>query len=149
MRWHLLLGVLLGLFFLSLAVAQPPRKEEEDSKAKPAKPIDIESFTPPKADAKVKMPDGPGVSPAAATLVVGVRTLPENLSPSRARSDADRWALDLLFDGLLRPVNYEAGTAFAPNLATMSADPGGRSFQLDAKAKWPDGTPVLANDVLS
>jgi ABC-type transport system substrate-binding protein len=136
--------------FLSLALAQPPRKEDEDPKAKPVKPIDIESFPTEKDKAAPKMPDGPGVKPGSGVLVIGVRALPEMMSPSRARTDAERWALDLMFEGLMRPVIADAGTSYARALATeITVESGGRTFVIDGQAKWSDGTPILATDVLT
>src|SRR4051794_37942206 len=94
------LVVLLGL----AAAQQPPRTEEEDPKAKkPSAAIDIESFPAKAKDKQAAPKEPPGVVPGRGTLVIGVRALPERVSPARARSDAARWALDLVFDGLLRP----------------------------------------------
>lgn len=146
----------LFVLFIGLAFAQPPRREEEDTKApkKPAAPIDIESFPNPKAKAKAPekaSPDGPGVAPGRGVLVVGVRKLPEKLSPSQARTDAERWALDLLFEGLLAPIGTEGGTVFESQLALgpPRIEPQGRSFTLDPEAKWHDGQPVVANDAIA
>src|SRR4051794_21196107 len=94
-RWLLLAG-LLGA--VAAPAAQPPdkgkappAKEEEDPNAKPVKP-------PPRLDEdpKPEPAQGPGQTPPAGVLVVGVRTLPEFMSPAYARTDSERFALDLL-----------------------------------------------------
>lgn len=143
------------LVILGAVLAQPPRREEEDPKAKPGKAIDIESFPPAKADppapkASPAVAEGPGVKPAAAVLVVGVRQLPQGLTPRAARSEADLWALDLLYESLMRPVVSGDGVFYEPMLAAdVRAEPAGRTFLLDPAAQWSDGTPVLANDVIA
>lgn len=143
------LAILMCLSFLGLALAQPPRKEDEDPNAKPAKPIDIESF-PLEKDKAASKPIGPGVKPGTGVLVVGVRALPELMSPNRARTDAERWALDLMFEGLMHRVTMDAGSNYARSLATaVSVEPGGRTFIIDPQAKWSDGTSILATDVLT
>lgn len=143
-------SVIVAVAVMALAVAQPPRKEDEDPNAKPAKPIDIESFPPGQDKAAPKHPDGPGVKPGTGVLVVGVRALPEMMSPSRARTDAEVWALDLLFEGLMRANVTSAGTSFGRALASeVTVDVNGRSFVIDPQARWSDDTPVLANDVLT
>ncbi|MBX7104436.1 MAG: hypothetical protein K1X57_10165 [Gemmataceae bacterium] len=150
---RLIAAMVLAGSFLGLCVAQPPRKEEEDPKAKTGRAIDIESFPPPKGESKVvvpKAPEGPGVAPASGTLVVGVRHAPIALHPRTARTDADVWALDLIYDSLVKPRATAEGVAFEPSLAAgISAEPTGRSFQIDPRYKWSDGTPVSANDVLA
>jgi ABC-type oligopeptide transport system substrate-binding subunit len=72
-------------------------------------------------------------------LVVGVRQLPELMSPALAVTDADRWAVDLLFESLVKPVpdgqvghRYYAGLAkFLPRTILM-----GREFELPRDAVW-------------
>lgn len=140
----LILAVLIGL-----GMAQPPRTEDEDPKAKPTKPIDIESF--PKDKTKTK--ETPGVAPGRGTLVIGVKSVPERMSPTKARSDADRWACDLVFEGLVKPVNSDAGMVYEPVLAASppQVESGGRTIIIDPAARWTDGdrASVLANDVLT
>jgi ABC-type transport system substrate-binding protein len=121
----------------------PPAKEEEDPAAKPVKP-------PPSLEDTPK-PEGPGETPPSGVLVVGVRSLPEFLSPQFARSDSERFALDLLFEGLLRPgTDGAGGRVYEPALARdlPSVIPLGRAFML-TDAKWSDGNPVTAADVAS
>lgn len=145
-----IVGVLVVGGVFSWAVAQPPRKEEEDPKAKTGRAIDIESFPATKSATKAKAPEGPGATLGSGTLVVGVRELPTLLSPRLARTDPEVWATDLIFDRLLRPRNTSDGTTWEPSLAVgMTAEPNARTFQLDPKAKWADGSPVVANDVLA
>jgi tetratricopeptide (TPR) repeat protein len=72
-------------------------------------------------------------------LRVGVRHLPENLSPATAVTDADRQALELLFESLVRPVpdtavgqRYEGVLAVGDPLLV----PLGRQFQMVRDARW-------------
>lgn len=130
-----------------VAAAQPPqRREEEDTKPAPKA---IPSF--PDAKAKADPTQGTGEPPGPGVVVVGVRHLPEKMSPARARTEAERWSLDLLFEGLLRATPSEAGTVFEPALADAPArgTPDGRSFSIDAATRWHDDSPVLANDVIA
>jgi hypothetical protein len=74
-------------------------------------------------------------------LVVGVRQLPELISPALAQTDSDRWACDLVFESLIRAVpDPEMGYRYRPGLArrmprlvTM-----GREFDLPRDAVWID-----------
>src|SRR5438034_5436413 len=139
-RWLLLAGLLCAV---TATPAQPPKgkappsKEEEDPNAKPVKrPPRIED------DPKVVVPpaEGPGMTPPPGVLVVGVRSLPELMSPAFARSDAEIMALDLLFEGLLRPaVDGAAGRVYEPALARELPRlvPRGREFTL-TDATWAD-----------
>ena len=129
----------------------PPAKEEEDPNAKPVKPPPQLDDTP-KPDAAA---EGPGVVPPADVLVVGVHDLPQFMSPQFARSEAERFALDLLFEGLLRPgVDGAGGRVYEPGLARdlPALVPLGRLFTL-ADAAWADPAqpnlrePVTAADV--
>ncbi|GIW78662.1 MAG: hypothetical protein KatS3mg105_0469 [Gemmatales bacterium] len=83
-------------------------------------------------------------------LYVGVRSLPESFTPATASVDAERLALDLLFEELLLPVNDPStGQRFVSRLARGPAQlvPLGRRFQIHPQAIWSDGTPVTAIDV--
>ena len=66
-------------------------------------------------------------------LYVGVRQFPANLSPSTARLDSEKQAVELIFEGLLEEVPEESGAVrYRPGaaLAMPSAVPGGREFGL-------------------
>ncbi len=134
-------AVLTAALAVATTAAQPPGKrstEEEDPKAKIGKKaIDIEA-TPPV-----------GKAPPAGVLVVAVPRLPELMSPSFARTDAERAALDLLFEPLVRPV-YDSltGRGYEPALAAELPQlvVRGRDVSL-TDAMWSDGTPVTSADV--
>jgi ABC-type transport system substrate-binding protein len=138
-RWLLLAGLLVAV---AAAPAQPPdkgktppSKEEEDPNAKPVKP-------PPRLDEdpKPEPAEGPGQTPPTGVLVVGVRALPEFMSPTYARTDSERFALDLLFEGLVRPAaDGAAGRVYEPALARELPRPvpRGREFTL-TDATWAD-----------
>jgi peptide/nickel transport system substrate-binding protein len=85
-------------------------------------------------------------------LRVGVPSLPgkDSLSPARAASDADRWAVEMIFDSLLKPA-YDAkiGQFYEPGLAlaTPKYNGQGRLFQLARNAYWSNGQPVTAADI--
>ncbi len=93
-------------------------------------------------------------------LGVGVRQLPQLLSPATAVTDAEKQAGELLFESLLRPVHdAQVGTRYEPVLAVAAPRmvPLGRQFQLPGDARWyraPRGSqetaieePVTAADV--
>ncbi len=72
-------------------------------------------------------------------LVVGVRRMPEFMSPGTARFDSELWAVELLFEGLLEAIPDEAlGVAYRPALAASkpTVSPLGRGVALLGNAKW-------------
>jgi ABC-type transport system substrate-binding protein len=143
------LGLLVPLLlFVAGSPAQPPAKgkvppakgkEEEDPKAKsPGKPIHIDD------EPKVPAPEPPAPLPEPGVLVVAVRELPNFISPALARTDPEKWSLDLVFEGLLRrAADMTAGQQYEPALARELPliAPLGRTFQI-AEARWtnPDET---------
>ena len=99
-------------------------------------------------------PDHPGLRDSQrdlksgyAVLVVGTRRLPERMSPSTARFDSERQAVELVFEGLLEAVpdlpptatgDGGLGIRYAPALAAehpLAAD-GGRDIPLTLSALW-------------
>src|SRR5262249_28675898 len=88
-------------------------------------------------------------------LVVGVRDLPQNLSPALAVTDSEKQAVELLFEGLVKitPVNDPATNQASMRIslglaAEMPAQiPLGRLFQIAPNARWCDGSPVTGSDV--
>jgi peptide/nickel transport system substrate-binding protein len=87
---------------------------------------------------------------AGPVLYVGVRSLPEFLSPATAWTDPERQAVELLFEGLVRAEADEGlGERFVPVLAQAlpRAAPLSRQFRLAADARWSDGRPVTSADV--
>ncbi len=78
----------------------------------------------------------------------GVLGRPVSISPLTARTQADRDLVALLFCGLVR--NGPSGTLL-PDLAeswTVDATGAVWTFQLREDARWHDGEPVTADDVL-
>src|SRR5205085_8011100 len=70
---------------------------------------------------------------SGAVLVVGVRQFPERMSPTTARFDSERQAVELLFEGLLEEVPDPAGgVRYRPGVALglPTVTPGGREFLL-------------------
>jgi ABC-type transport system substrate-binding protein len=89
--------------------------------------------------------------PATPTVLrVGVRELPKYLSPARAMTDTEKRAVDLLFEGLVKPVWDETGLLrYRPALSkerplTVAR---GREFLLPRGLAWSDGKPLSAVDV--
>jgi peptide/nickel transport system substrate-binding protein len=83
-------------------------------------------------------------------LEVGVRDLPEKLSPAAAVTDSERQALELLFESLVKPVDVEGvGEDYVPRLArgTPQVIPLGRKFQLVRGAIWSDSDEKKKNRV--
>jgi peptide/nickel transport system substrate-binding protein len=85
------------------------------------------------------------------TLRVGVRELPIFLSPALAWSEAERQAVELLFEGLVKLSPEPAGGRYRPALALGRPQiiPLGRQFTLPQGASWSDGRPITAADVQS
>jgi peptide/nickel transport system substrate-binding protein len=80
--------------------------------------------------------------------VEGVLGKPSSVSPLTARTQADRDLVALLFPGLVR--NGPGGT-LVPDLAeSWSVDTAGKTWTVDIRpdARWHDGTPVTADDVV-
>jgi ABC-type transport system substrate-binding protein len=101
-------------------------------------------------------PDAPGIEDARVrlrgkVLYVGVSKLPEHMSPATARTDAEKWAVELMFEGLLETVPDSEVIRYRPALA--EAMPGvmplGRSFTLPHNVRWSrePGDLVDARDV--
>jgi ABC-type oligopeptide transport system substrate-binding subunit len=83
-------------------------------------------------------------------LGVGVRDLPEFLSPGLARTDSEIQAVELLFENLVKPTfDSREGQRYQPVLAEDRPRliPLGRQFQLTRDAFWSNGERVTAADV--
>jgi ABC-type transport system substrate-binding protein len=77
-------------------------------------------------------------------LYVGVRQYPLNMSPSTAKLDSEKQAVELMFEGLLEEVPEEAGSVhYRPGvaLAMPTAVPGGRDFLIRTYEKDNTGKP--------
>jgi peptide/nickel transport system substrate-binding protein len=101
-------------------------------------------------------PDAPGIEDnrirlRGKVLYVGVSKLPERMSPATATTDAEKWAVELMFEGLLETVPDSEVIRYRPALAeTMPAVmPLGRSFTLPRNSRWSrePGEVVDARDV--
>ena len=85
-------------------------------------------------------------------LVVGVRRLPELMSPTLARFDSERQAVELMFEGLMgRVPDKQLGVRFVPELAVSppEVEASIREIQLSRSAEWagPSGGVFDAADV--
>jgi ABC-type transport system substrate-binding protein len=84
-------------------------------------------------------------------LYVGVAKLPERMSPATADIDSERWAVELMFEGLLQTVPDPDVIRYRPALAESlpAVMPLGRAFTLPKNARWAgDGGAVVdARDV--
>lgn len=72
-------------------------------------------------------------------IVVGVRRLPELMSPALATTDAERWAVELLFESLVQSIpDPVVGQRFRSQLAAQPPRivPLGREFELIHDAVW-------------
>ena len=88
-------------------------------------------------------PDLPGIDEARTRLrgkvfYVGVAKLPEKMSPATAITDAERWATELIFEGLLQTVPDSDVIRYRPGLAENlpAVMPLGRSFTLPKNVRW-------------
>jgi len=86
---------------------------------------------------------------ADSTLRVGVRELPEFLSPALAVTDDERRVVDLVFEGLLEARDEGGKRTYVPALAEAlpAVIAQGRRFHLVPNAQWSNGKPVLPVDV--
>jgi ABC-type transport system substrate-binding protein len=101
-------------------------------------------------------PDLPGIagirgSLRGKVLYVGVARLPERMSPATAELDSERWATELIFEGLLQAIPDSDVIRYRPALAESlpAVMPLGRSFTLPRNVRWSrdDGSVVDARDV--
>jgi ABC-type transport system substrate-binding protein len=84
------------------------------------------------------------------TLRVGVRRLPDKMTPREAVTDSDRRAVELLYEGLVKlRVEPDVGQRYEPGLSAgvPRLVPLGREFRIARDAAWSDGTPVTVGDV--
>lgn len=93
--------------------------------------------------AEVLDPDHPALVTARASLkgkvlYVGVSKLPERMSPATAETDSERWATELMFEGLLQIIPDPDVIRYRPSLAEAlpTVMPLGRSFTLPKNARW-------------
>lgn len=90
-------------------------------------------------------------------VYVGVRELPEYLSPATAVTDSEKQAVELLFESLVQPIeDGTRGEHFVPRLALRLPAPSAatrgdegwqRQFSLRRDAAWSDGERVTSADV--
>jgi ABC-type transport system substrate-binding protein len=82
-------------------------------------------------------------------LRVGVRSLPDRLSPASAWSDQEKQAVELLFERLIRgDYDGRSGEGYRPELgAAPQVVSGGRRVHVGRNAHWSDGHQVTAMDV--
>jgi len=82
------------------------------------------------------------------TLVVGVRALPEQLSPALAETVVERQALELLFDRLYQVEQHTLGKRYRPELA-LSLPTGAltASLALRRDVYWSSGDRLNAADI--
>lgn len=83
------------------------------------------------------------------TLGVGVRELPEFMSPATAVLDSEKQAAELIFESLIEAHETSGGQTYEPQLAVElpRLTPRGREFRIDRDAYWPKGERVTATDV--
>jgi peptide/nickel transport system substrate-binding protein len=104
----------------------------------------------PALQATTASPDATPTPGYAATRAYreGVLGHPASISPLTAKTQADRDLVALIFSGLVR--NGPDGTIVPDLAARWSVDPSGRvwTFDLRPDARWHDGEPVTADDVV-
>ena len=97
-------------------------------------------------------PDG---SAGGGTVIIATAADPEPLLPPTRTNVTGRLASELLFDPLVEigpELNPFGDAGYVPRLAerwTWSADSLAITFTLDPDARWHDGTPVTARDVVT
>jgi ABC-type transport system substrate-binding protein len=83
-------------------------------------------------------------------LRVGVRTLPDFMSPALATTDSELRATELIFESLIKyGVDAAGNTQFVPGLARVAprVESLCRQFVLPRNAYWADGQPLTGNDI--
>jgi ABC-type oligopeptide transport system substrate-binding subunit len=83
-------------------------------------------------------------------LYVGVRSLPEFLSPATAWTDPEKQVLDLVFEGLVeQSIDPALGRRYEPRLThhLPAVETLKRRFLLRRDAHWSDGERVTATDI--
>jgi ABC-type transport system substrate-binding protein len=83
-------------------------------------------------------------------LRVGVRSLPEFMSPGRATTDSELRAVELLFEGLVKVgVDPRGNARFVPGLAEgrPKVESLARSFALPRSARWSNNQPLNGYDI--
>ena len=132
------------------AVALIARAKEADQQKRAAEALAL------LRTAETLDPDAPGIEDARVrlrgkVLYVGVGKLPERMSPATATTDAEKWAVELMFEGLLEAVPDPEVVRYRPALAEHlpAVMPLGRSFTLPRNARWArePGDVVDARDV--
>ncbi len=89
------------------------------------------------------------------TVVIASAAAPERLHPALTSHVNERQLVDLLFDRLARlgpSLDPTAAAEFTPELALAwqwNADSSAVTFSLDPAARWHDGVPVRARDVVA
>lgn len=83
-------------------------------------------------------------------IVVGVKRLPERMSPALAFTNSERWAVEMLFESLVQPVpDSVVGHRFRNQLSAQPPRivPLGREFELIKDAVWvsPNSPPEPVN----
>ncbi|HVK12992.1 MAG TPA: ABC transporter substrate-binding protein [Gemmataceae bacterium] len=101
-------------------------------------------------------PEVPGAGDVRAglrgtVLYVGVKRLPERMSPATAETDSEKWAVELMFEGLLQAVpevglNGADVIGYRPMLAESlpGVMPLGRRFTLPRNVRWSRESPETA-----
>lgn len=93
------------------------------------------------------LPTNPALGRSGA-LVVAVSDVPEGIDPLDVRTDAEKWATDLLFNGLM--VLTESGQAVTDlaRTVTLSLDKKEVQFELRTNVTFHDGITLKPRDVL-
>ncbi|MEO8572228.1 MAG: peptide ABC transporter substrate-binding protein [Chloroflexota bacterium] len=97
---------------------------------------------------RVRSPSVAPTAPPAAPYREGILGRPTNVNPLASRTQADRDLVALVFSGL---VGRDAAARPIPAIAlswTSSSDGAVWTFTLDPAARWQDGEPLTADDVV-
>src|SRR5918999_4100208 len=99
-------------------------------------------------------PDGQNNGDAGGTMIISVGAEPDALLPLTTTSIAGNQIADIIFERLAEPgdeMNTSGDGGFVPELAESrewAADSLSIAFKIHSDAKWHDGTPVRARDVV-
>ncbi len=159
-RWLPLCALLVPYVLLSSCVSPQqhwdvgPSESSQDTAAPPTsaapRPVPTTAATPTRTRAvqpNTPIPDAVPI-PAAGQLRLAVREGIRTLDPYLVTNASEEFVSSLLYDTLVRD---DALRGLAPNLAQrweLSADGVNLTFWLNPDARWHDGQPVTADDVL-
>lgn len=144
-------AVLLALCF-SLCACAPPAESLAPTPTTPASKVRTPTPTLSPAAVRVRSTSGPQPTqthiPANGELRLAIRESIKTLNPYGVANTSEAFVVSLLYDTLL---SYEWQSGLSPNIAQrweVAPDNASLTFWLSPQARWHDGQPLTARDVV-